>query len=461
MLVQDFGLFAASTRFEDLPKDVCEAVKFRVLDTFGAALAGFHLGLHEPLATVIRSCGDATIWGAGWRYAPRDASLLNSFLAHCCYIEDGSRHTGGHPSSVVIPSAFVLAETNAATGRDLIAAVAVGYEVFLRLGRTIYPAVVKRGFQSTAVLGAVSSAAACGSILRLDATAASHALGIACNLGVGLKEALKSSASQPLQVARSCEAGHLSALYAAAGAEGAKTIVENGFFPAFAGNVSDQTATNELGARFRISETYVKIHGGCRGNHAPVDAVRAIVANNGLRAEVIDHIDVAIDSVTYAGEIHNPTTGSQAQFSVAFAVAVAIVEGDASVLQYTNEKLSQKAIQSLMQRVRVSVDPALDAGYPDKRGAHVAITLRNGRRYAHHLDNARGEPEDPLSTADIRKKFMTIADQVLGVGADRVCDRILNLENLDSIDELARMFFAPLNAHRLPLDGPSMRKGET
>jgi 2-methylcitrate dehydratase PrpD len=439
VLVQNFGRFVASTRYKDLPEAVVEAVKIRFLDTIGAGLAGFYLGHHQPLQNVLQSTGDATVWGSGLRYSPRDATLLNSFLAHACYIDDGSRFTGGHPSSVVIPSAFALAETQNFSGMDLITATAAGYEIFLRLGRSIYPSVVRRGFQSTAILGAVASAAACASVLRLDAPASQNAMAIACNLGVGLKEALKSSRSQPLQVGRSCEAGLLSALYARAGAEGVDSIIENGFFKAFAGEANDQNILDGLGSDFRIFETYIKIHGGCRGNHAPIDAVRAIVTANGISANEIARIRVAVDSVTFAAEIHAPINGAQAQFSIAFAVAIAIAEGNASVFQYTDEKLSDPMIRRLMERVQVVVDSVLDKGYPEKRGARAEVSLKDGRQFVQSLENARGEPELPLTREEVEEKFFIIGDTVLGANCRPVRDLIMRLETLTSIHELARI----------------------
>lgn len=438
MLVQHFGRFVASTRYRELPKPVIEATKVRILDTVGAGLAGFHLDNHRPLLDLVGGRGDATVWGAGLRYSPRDATLINSFLAHCCYIDDGSRYTGGHPSSVVIPGAFALAETLDAPGTALIAATAVGYELFLRLGRAIYPAAVNRGFQTTAVLGAVSSAAACASVLGLDPAASQNAVAIACNLGVGLKEALKSSRSQPLQVARSCEAGLLSALYARQGAVGAESIIENGFLKAFAGSANDPTILDGLGSDFRIFETYVKIHGGCRGNHAPIDAVRAVIAANNIACSEIESIKVEVDSVTFAAEIDEPANGAQAQFSIAFAVAVALARGDASVFQYTDENLSDPKIHRLMQRVRVAVDPSLDAGYPDKRGARVEVLVNDGRRFVQFLGNARGEPELPLTDQEIEDKYFIIGDAVLGSNARAVRDLIMHLEELPGIRGLAR-----------------------
>src|SRR5213075_2000196 len=114
---------------------------------------------------------EATLWGEERLASVREAALVNSFATHSTYLEDGSRFTGGHPSSVVIPAALAEAESRGQSGGELIAAVAAGYEVFLRLGRAIYPATVNRGFQSTAVLGAVSSAAAVARLRSLSAEA--------------------------------------------------------------------------------------------------------------------------------------------------------------------------------------------------------------------------------------------------------------------------------------------------
>ena len=236
MLINELGKFVAQTRYENLPPAVVETVKLRVLDLLAAGLAGYHMGCHRQLLPILGGAAEATVWGAGTRIALRDAMLVNSFMSHALYLDDGSRFTGGHPSSVVIPSALALAETRHAGGRELIAAVAAGYEIFLRLGRAIYPSTVVRGFQSTAVLGAVIVRRRVRQPLGLSPEAAKNALAIACNLGVGLKEALKSSGSQPIQVARSCECGVLVAQFAAQGAVGADSILEGGFLKAFAEN---------------------------------------------------------------------------------------------------------------------------------------------------------------------------------------------------------------------------------
>ena len=437
MLVHQFGRFVSATRYDRLPADVVEAIKVRILDVLAAGLVGCRLGAHERLLPLYNGAGQATVWGAGAKLPVREAALVNSFMAHSTYLEDGSRYTGGHPASVVIPGALALAESRHSSGTDLIAAVTAGYEVFLRLGGAIYPSTVVRGFQSTAVLGAASCAASCASLLRLDAAAAKNAIAIGCNLGVGLKEALKSSDSQPIQVGRSCEGGILAAQLAAAGATGADAIIEEGFLRAFADGAAAAGIADGLGTEYRVSETYLKIHGGCRGNHAPVDVAQDLVRDHSVRPDEIAALEVRVDSVTYAAEIHQPVNGNQAQFSVAFAVAVALVKGDASVFRYTDETLADPNVRAMMKRICVVVDTSLDAGYPDKRGATAEARLRDGRRLTAHIDNAKGEPESPLSAADIERKFMTLAGELLGPAAERVRDLVIALERVDDVHALA------------------------
>ncbi|AOB30991.1 hypothetical protein AKI39_10245 [Bordetella sp. H567] len=429
-LAVELGRFIARSRYDGLPADVADAVKLRVLDVLAAACSGVLAGNHEGPLRLLPEPGACGIWGTPQRRCLRDAVIINSALSHSTYFEDGSRYTGGHPSSALIPAALTLAAARGATGRMLVAAIANGYEVFLRLGRAIYPATVRRGFQSTAILAAPATAAAAATLLDLPAERAAHAVAIACSHGAGLKAALKSADSQPLQVGRSSEGGLLAALYAAQGATGAPDIFETGFLPAFAGPADAvaeaRQAARDLGARWSIDETYLKAHGGCRGNHAPVDAAAA--AMQGMDPAAVAHIDVNVDTVTRAAAIEPPRNADQAQFSIAFSIAAMLVAGDAAPARYTDAMLADERIRGLMARTSVNADPALDAGYPDRRPALVTVTLADGRVLRHALDHARGEPENPMSRQDIARKFDQVATPIYGADRARILDVVLALD---------------------------------
>ena len=436
MLVNDLGQFVAGVAWDTLPEDAAHAAKLRLLDVAGSALVGAYLGNHKRLMPLCAGPGPAHVWGAGARAGVRDAALVNSFLAHSTYLEDGSRHTGGHPSSVVIPAAVAVGETLGSSGKDVAAAIVAGYEVFLRLGRAVYPAIVNRGFQSTAVLGAVSAAAAVASLLRLDAHAAKNALAIACSLGGGLKEALKSSGSQPLQVGRACEGGVMAALFAQEGAQGADSIIEQGFFKAFAGEAAMDLSG--LGERYGIGDTYFKVHGGCRGNHAPTDLVLDLARRHAIAADQVERVALGVDSVTFAADIEHPATGDQAQFSAAFCAASALRHGDAAIFRFSDRELADAGTRALMARITVMREPELDRGYPGKRGATARIELKDGRVHQGSIDNARGEPEAPFPESDIRDKYLKLSEPVLGAGASaRLLEQVMRLEDMPDIGPMA------------------------
>lgn len=439
MLAARLGEFCARLDFAAIPADVVDAVKLRVLDTIGAGLAGVELGNHVRLLALLESKGTAGVWGETLTLSAREAALVNAFAVHSTYLEDGSRFTGGHPSSVVIPAVIADAQVRHASGRDVIAAIVAGYEVFLRLGRAIYPACVNRGFQSTAVLGAVSSAAAIARLRGLAPDAAANAIAIGANLGSGHKEALKASGSQPIQVARSCEGGIVAATLAGAGEAGAPLILEKGFLPGFGAAVDAAGIVAGLGSDYRIAETYLKRHAGCRGNHAPLDATLELIAREKIRASDVARVRVAVDSVTRAAAIEPPANGEQAQFSIAFSVALAFVEGNGSIFHYTNAKLADEGVHAMMERIEVGVDQALDTNYPDERGSTVEVTMADGRVLRHTVPNARGEPEWPLTARDVEEKFAALAAPRLGERASEVRDAIRELDEMKDAQELARL----------------------
>lgn len=414
---------------------VRETTRLRILDLVGCACAGFRIDTWRALDRALGTeKGAARVWFEGARRSTADALRLNAFMSHAAYMEDGSRSTGGHPSCVVIPTALTVLGAMrdvSATPSDLVAAVAFGYEAFLRLGERAYPAIVDRGFQSTAVLAPIASAAVTARLLGLDEDGIAQALAIAAPLGSGLKAALRASASQPLQVAHGCEAGRVAALMAAAGARGHEGILADGFFPAYAGGEREAAEP----ARPRMLDTYVKMHGGCRGNHAPLDAFLALFREHCLSARAVRSVVVHVDRYTLAAEIEHPASPEQAQFSIAFAIAVAAVHGETSAFAFTAAHLCDPLVADLMSRIRIEHDPALDADYPSRRAARVAITT-GSQQFAFDIEYPMGEPENPVGEAALCTKFDELARPVLGEDTDRVRDFLLGLEQQRSLAPL-------------------------
>ena len=382
--------------------------------------------------------GNSTVWGEGMLVSARDATTINSFMAHSTYLEDGSRSTGGHPSSAVIPALLALGEARSVSGDKVILGLVLGYEIFIRVGKALYPSTVTRGFQPTAILASLGPAGGCAKLLDLKSDACAQALAIGTNLGSGLKAALHEAASQPLQVGRSCEGGLVAALLAERGLKGYVMILES-YLDAHAEAPDKDKILEDLGEAYAIEETYLKLHGGCRGNHAPVDLSLKIIQEHDLSAQEIEKIRIGIDSVTAGAEIHWPRNGQEAQFSIPFSVAAALIYGDASLFQYTGEKVQDPAVRGLMERVQVEIEPALDKLLPSKRGATGEVVSVDGRSYKDSLEFARGEPEFPLTAQEIEAKFHLLAGEVLGERTSQVIDTIYDLENLKTINQLTAL----------------------
>ena len=436
MFTVTFGKFVSTLRFQDIPLETVAAIKLRVLDLLGAASAGYKLGTVDPLLDVYASHGTATVWGSGEHRTLRDAVLLNTFMAHACYLEDGSRFTGGHPSSAVVPAVLTLAEHLGSCGKDIIAAVTAGYEVFLRIGRAIYPAVAERHFQSTAVLAGVSAAAGCSSLLKLAPSAAANAIALGSMLGVGLR-GMNAVPMHPIQVARSAEAGLVAALLAERGESGPLNVIDTTFLRAFGDNIGGNEIDADLGASFCIGETYLKRHGGCRGNHAPVDMIQMLAAENGFSADLVESIEIMVDTVTFTHHRSLPLNPADSQASIDFAVAVSLVYGDASIFRYNDEYIQDPKIRSLMSRVRVLANASLDRDFPDKRGAVATVVLRDGRCFTGNVSNAKGEPENPISPEEVQLKFRTLTRSTFGISQSEAIVRCVdNFECLDQVSDL-------------------------
>jgi 2-methylcitrate dehydratase PrpD len=434
MLAKQLGDFVAQISIERTPAGVSYAAKLRILDTLGAGLAGVELGTHLLLEPLLESAGGARIWGEARTRSTREAALVNSFAAHSTCLEGGSRYTEGDPSAVVVPAVLAVAQARRSSGAEILAATLAAYEIFLRLGRAIYPACARQGFQSTAVLGAVSAAAATARLLRLPGDAAGHAIAIGSSLGCGFKEALKTPQMQPIQVGRSCEGGIVAGMLAQGGQPGAALAIEKGFLPAFGGSASAQHSAMivaGLGEEWLLPETYFRRHAGCRGNHAPVDAALDLTYAEKLSPGDMASVRVGVDSVTRAASIDAPADGKQAQMSIGFSVALALLKQRASVYDYRDEVLREPSMRELMQRIEVVADPQLDLVYPQRRGAWVEVVLRSGKELRGRIPNARGEPECQLTEQEVREKFRMLAAPRLGRGVRALEEAVLALEGTD------------------------------
>ncbi len=412
--------FITQTHYPILPHRVVHQSKRCLLDFLGVALASGTTTLIDGVMNMFAQTGGkggAVLIGEDFSATAPNAAFINGIKGHTLDMDDGNRFGNVHPAVVVFPAALALAEGLKTRGDDLIASIAAGYETLIGLAKSINPAQLQRGFHTTANLGAFGAAAACSKILGLNREQTANALSIAGLCGGGLLEVLTSGQMmKPFQTARAAQAGLLAAQLAARGALGPELAFEGekGFFKAYSGHCPAAEDFESLGKDWEILNTYFKTYSACRHIHPALDAAAEIFAVHGPKPEEIAGIEIETYSIANAltGRRTMERSPIAAKFSMPVSVALMLVYGRLDKSQYTECKISNPLVQSLADKVAITVDPASDARYPQQRGARVVIKTTE-QEFIQDVPTPKGEPENPLDDDELVEKFRGNAGVVL------------------------------------------------
>jgi len=400
----------AHVTYAELPDTVVTHAKRAVLDWLGSALAGSREPQARMAQLVVDHMGvasDATMFGAG-RSSAVGAALANGMASHILELDDVHKGSTLHGGAAVIPAALAIAEREHADGHAFLLAVVVGYEAALRAGEAVNPSHY-RYFHPTGTAGTFGAAAAAASIMRLSEQRMLDALGSAGTQAAGLWEFNADGAmSKPLHAGKAAMNGVLSADLARAGLTGAHKILEGdrGFFRAMSASFDASRVTAGLGQTWKITENCYKVWSCCAHTHTAVDTAVALRAKQGWNGREAAGRVTAIAIETYAsgyGIVKNtrPTTPGEAQFSIAYAVASALLDGKVGLGQFTpdhfvNGRVSDGEIARLLERTTVTVADDLTAKYPGAWASRVRVTLEDGTVLEGTADHPRGNPENPV-----------------------------------------------------------------
>ncbi len=443
--------FLSAARYRDLPAAVVDDAKRALLDWLGSALAGASEQPAQIIQHVVAGLGqsdDATVFGAP-RSSAAGAALANGAASHILELDDVHKGSTLHGGAPVIPAALAVAEREHADGRAFLLAVAVGYEAALRIGEAVNPSHY-RFWHPTGTAATFGAAAAAGSLLGLDNAQLLHAFGTAGTQAAGLWEFNADGAmSKPLHPGKAAFNGILSADLARAGFTGASRILEGerGFFRATTADYDPSRVVDGLGTGWKISENSFKMHSCCAHTHTGVDAALELRAGHVGTPDARSGIrDIRIRTYGPGFAIvreTNPTTPSQAQFSIAYCVATALVEGRVGLGQFSPDRFSAAGVQAgevatLLGKTQVEVDQALTAKYPKAWASSLAITLADGTTIERCLDHPRGNPENPVSTAVLEEKFFALVAPRLGEGV--ATQALALVRDVDGQHDMATVF---------------------
>ncbi len=437
-LSQSIANFIVKTRFDDLPEETAEFTKICILDWLGSAIAGKDMKPIKIIDDMVKDLGGApqSTLVTGGTSSVTNAALVNGAASHIVELDDIHKGSIIHAATVVIPAALAVAEWKNKSGRDLIEAVAIGYEVCYRIGEAVSPSHYYY-WHNTATCGTFGAAAAVAKLLDLNNEQIIHTLGSAGTQAAGLWEFIEDGAmSKQLHPGKAAMNGVISALLSEKGFTGASQILEGrrGFFKAMSEQYDPTKITNQLGEIFKIIENSFKIHASCRHTHATMDLAIDLAKEHDLKVEDIENISVrtyqvALDITDNA----QPTTVYASKFSLQFCTALAFVKRQGGLLDFTEESLNDPVIRGLMEKVQVGVEPSIHAAYPEKWGSLVQIRLANGEIFQKQSEYPKGDPENPPSKEEMVAKFHQLASGLPEEEIQFYVNQVMHLEDLSNI----------------------------
>jgi 2-methylcitrate dehydratase PrpD len=436
--------FVVKTSLRDCPDAAVVQVRRAALDTLGVMLAG----TSEPAAASVRAVARAeggvplcTVVGTSLRAAPTWAALANGTAGHAHDFDDTNFALMGHPSAPLLAAVLAAAEAEPAGGAAVVAAYLIGFEISAALGLALNPDHYTRGWHATSSIGTLGCAAAAASVLRLDAETTRHALGIAASLASGLKENF-GSMTKPFHAGHAARNGVLAAMLAREGLTASEAALDGrqGYANAFGATRLATDAFDRLGQRWQVlvSGIAVKPYPSCALTHSAIDALLELRARHGLGPDQVDDVEVGVNHVVPDVLRHaSPATGLERKFSMQFCAAAALAAGRVDLASFADGPIADPGLRAVMERVRMVVDPALPDGLEQHAWTRVRVRLRDGRVLDSPPRGASGHPDQPLTDAQLRDKFLACAAPVLGPDvADGVAAQLGHLEDIPDVRAL-------------------------
>jgi len=426
-----FADHVVKTRYENLSPAAIEAAKKTILDTIGVILAASGM---EPavrgVADLVREAGgraEASVLGFGGRVPANMAAFANGVMAHALDFDDQTPW-GAHPDSSVVPAALAMAERKGGfSGRDLITAVALGQDLFVRLRCNVG---WKQDWNLSGIVGPFSAAAAACHVLRLPREQVAHAFGIAAMQSAGTMEIVFGIGSdlRGMYAGFCAQGAVLGTLLAQKGVTGINTLFEGpaGLLKVYFGGSYDRAKMVEgLGEHYLGASMLYKAWPAVGNVHTYIHAAIQLLKEHGLRAADIETIRV------FVGDFHQrmctpldirraPGTLVDAKFSLPFCVALAVVRGQIRISDFSAAALKDPEVLAIAQKVVPVEDSSLDwkGKIPDGR---LEILTRDGQTLQRVGDYVPGSPEAPMTWDDIAAKFRDCASVSANpMSADRI-----------------------------------------
>lgn len=405
---QKLAKYICGTTYDSLPEEVRQKAVLCINDYIGCIYAGTRLPMHKKLVKMAResfSSGNTPIVGSNLKTDPVTAAFVNGATASNPALDDMYAPGIYHPGVTAVTAALSIAGIKKISGKEFITAVVLAYEIACRIAQAAGSSHYKLWHISSTV-GCYNAATAASKLLGCTEEETVYALGLAGTQAGGSQECSGNDA-QFLHLGFASRSGVLAALLAKNGLTGARQILEgsSGFFAAttdLKGNING--VFTDLGERYMVLENTFKAYPCCGHIFSCIDGGLILKKRHGISPEDILSIDVGAyqTALNNSGNL-DPKNIQEAQFSIAYVVAVALVEGEFSLRHYDNWPPSPEVVNTL-KKVKLYLDKEADERFPALRGATVTVHTKEGS-FTEVRQFRKGDPQWPLTPEEVKDKF--------------------------------------------------------
>lgn len=444
MIADKLSEFIFKSKYEDFPTNVIDKAKLCLLDWVGCAIAGYNHPVSQKLVDVaIANKGrqEATIIGHNQKVPALWASFANGAISHAVEMDDGHKWSISHPGVTVIPPALAIGQALSCSGKELLTAIIVGYDISLRVGESVGPEHYEI-WHTTSTCGTFGATAACSKLMKLEANQIADGLGNAGSQAAGVWQFIEEGAmTKLLHIAKVGFNGMLSSLIAEKGFTGAHEIFEGekGFLKAMAKYPRINSLTKDLGKHYKILESNFKVHSSCGHTHSPIDAIIKAKKEYGITPDQIVNINIRTYNTAFqlTGNI-DPQNSFEAKFSMPYCVATALTLGKVDGSKFKQDILFDKTIRSVMSKIHMEVDSQLEKAFPNCRPVIVEIETEK-ENYIIENNYRKGDPENPLTYEEVEDKFVNLVKDIVSQQKiKRIIDLVKSIENIEDISLITK-----------------------
>ena len=434
--------YAANLKYEDIPPDALAEIKRLILDYVSCAYGGMQTQSGRIAAEFAREFsekGKCTVICFGYPSAPYNAAMANAIMSHSTEMDDTDILAYFHTAPQTVSAALSAAEWTNASGKEFLAGVTVGSEIVNRVSEATNPSLRNRGFHTTPTAGVFGAGAAAGRVLKLSGEKMISVLGLSGAQASGLMEMYGPSMAKRFNPGPSARNGVTAALFAERGFTGAETILEGerGFCRAFSDKFDLDLLTKDLGEGIRLPIEY-KPYACARPIHNAIDCAIEIRQKHNPDLKKVASIFMKRHPEwgTRYHNIKEPRTYHEAQMSLPFSVAVALVTGKAFLDQYSDENLKNPLIKGLAKMTQIEDDPSLPRGV----SCRMIMEMKDGTKMEAQVDYPKGSIQNPMNEAERVAKFEGLSHKVLAkTQRDKIIQKIAELEKAKSIKEFTSL----------------------